>query len=85
MQTITDHHAIAQRKARYGHRHWIAWVDVHGVAHSGQATVDNLTRAIVEVQGRKFSGYSPSTGQGHVLSPLVANVWLQNARRGFLR
>lgn len=82
---LNQHHAHAQRKAKYGHRHWIVWEDVMGKPHSAQATAENLQQAIADVQGRKFSGYSPSTGIGNVLSRNVADVWLSNARQGCLR
>lgn len=81
---LADHFNHAQRKATYGHRHWIVWTDATGEPHSAIATAGAIERAIADTRGRKFWGYTPSNRTGNILSPAVADAWLNNARNGTL-
>lgn len=52
--TSQEAFALAQRKARYGHKSWIVWPGRDGVWNAALETVENVRQAMLSVgtQGR---------------------------------
>jgi hypothetical protein len=83
---ITGPHAAqtARRRARYGHRNWIVWVNRGGVTCAAPASADTLKRAILDTgtQGL-FYLYSKDGTTFSSSSFRIAVTWFKNARAGY--
>lgn len=77
--------AAASRKARYGHRDWIAWTDREGTLQTAPKSAETVKRALLAV-GTKGQWYlvDRSTGTLNLMDwPIGINV-IRQARRGIL-
>jgi len=75
--------AEARRRARYGHRDWVAWRGRDGVLRAEPKTAESVKRALLAV-GTKGSWYliDRSTGTLNLMDwPIGLNV-IKQARRG---
>ncbi len=76
--TIQEAHATGKRKARYGHRPWIAWKE-GDMGRAEPATAGTIKAAMLATGTREhFTGFD-TTGTGHVLHWRGALTWLRNS------
>jgi hypothetical protein len=75
----------AHKKARYGHRDWLVWVDRHGERHAERATAETIKAAMLACgTKRPFVMYLANSGTGFLMTWRIAVNVLSNAKAGYL-
>lgn len=75
----------ARRKARYGHRDWLVWLDTHGARHARPLDAATLKAAMLATGTRgHFTLYEATTGNPWRVTWPHAVAMLANAKRGYL-
>jgi hypothetical protein len=80
---MSDIYQEAKRKARYGHRDWIWWVDKDGVHHADVKSAEVIKKALDAVgEDGHFGSLEASTGQGYRVNPEMTRTMIRNAQYG---
>lgn len=75
----------AVRKAKYGHRDWLAWVDRKGTQHCAVQTADSLKRALLDTGTQYcFTQIGANDGQRMLISWPIGLNMLRKTRHGSL-
>lgn len=75
----------AYKKARYGRRDWLVWVDRQGERHAERATAETIKAAMLACgTKRPFVMYLANSGIGLQMTWRIAVNVLSNAKTGYL-
>lgn len=85
MLTGSEARATAKRKARYGRKDWIAWVDQSGMTHADVFCGASVKLALLSIgtQGY-FVRYSANDGIGVLSYWRDGTRWLRQFKAGLL-
>ena len=71
----------ANRKARFGHKNMILWIDREGVAHNAQKTEQNVKKAMLDTGTQFcFNLYHANSSHAMILDWRMANTVRRNAK-----
>ena len=78
-----DAYAIARRKAKYGHRDWLAWTRRDGQKCAARVTTAAVKQAMLDCGTQQFfMRYAGSDGMGMIATWRLGALWIRQAKRG---